>query len=98
MQEFEKKDFAKLLKHGALEGHRWMKNTDSTAVRVYDRNLSSFPVTVDFYGPYALVVDYADGGMSDDDRTVAIDLISRYMYVEHDRIIWKERKKREKRN
>ena len=38
-----------------------MKNTDSTAVRVYDRNLSSFPVTVDFYGPYALVVDYADG-------------------------------------
>lgn len=95
MQEFEKKDFAKLLKHGALEGHRWMKNTDSTAVRVYDRNLSSFPVTVDFYGPYALVVDYADGGMSDDDRTVAIDLISRYMYVEHDRIIWKERKKRE---
>ena len=93
--EFEKKDFSKLLKHGALEGHRWMKNTDSTAVRVYDRNLQAFPVTVDFYGPYALVVDYADGGMSDEDRTVAEDLISRFMYVEHDRIIWRSRKKRE---
>lgn len=95
MQEFEKKDFSKLLKHGALEGHRWMKNTDSTAVRVYDRNLPSFPLTVDFYGPYALVVDYSDGGMSEEDRVVAVDLISRFMYVEHDRIIWRERKKRE---
>ncbi len=95
MLEFEKKDFAKLLKHGALEGHRWMRNTDSTAVRVYDRNLASFPLTIDFYGPYALVVDYQDGGMGDDDRIVALDLISRYMYVEHERIIWKERKKRE---
>ena len=72
-----------------------MKNTDSTAVRVYDRNLQAFPLTIDFYGPYALVVDYADGGMSEDDKTVAIDLISRFMYVEHSRIIWRERKKRE---
>lgn len=95
MQEFEKKDFSKLLKHGALEGHRWMRSTDSTAVRVYDRNLPAFPISVDFYGPYAFVVDYADGGMSDEDRTVAIDLISRFMYVEHDRIIWRVRKKRE---
>lgn len=95
MQEFEKKDFSKLIKHGALEGHRWMKNTDSTAVRVYDRNLQAFPLTIDFYGPYALVVDYTDGGMSEDDKTVAIDLISRFMYVEHSRIIWRERKKRE---
>ena len=95
MQEFEKKDFSKLLKHGALEGHRWMQNTESTVVRVYDRNLPAFPLTVDLYGSYALVVDYSDGGMSDDDKTVAIDLIVRYMYVEHDRIIWKSRKKRE---
>ena len=95
IEDFEKKDFSKLLKHGALEGHRWMKNTDSTAVRVYDRNLQAFPVTVDFYGPYALVVDYSEGGMSEEDRTVAIDLISRYMYVEHSRIIWRSRKKRE---
>ena len=93
MDEFEKKDFSKILKHNALEGHRWMKNTGSTAVRVYDRNLQAFPVTVELYGPYARAVDY--GGMSDDDRAVAVDLISRFLYVEHDKIIWKERKKRE---
>ena len=95
MQEFEKKDFSKLLKHGALEGHRWMKNTDSTCVRVYDRNLQSFPLTIDFYGPYALVTDYSNDGFTDEDRTVTEDLISRFLYVENSRIIWKARKKRE---
>ena len=95
IEDFEKKDFSKLLKHGALEGHRWIKNTDSTAVRVYDRNLHSFPLTIDFYGPYALVVDYSDGGMAEEDKVIATDLISRFMYVEHSRIIWRERKKRE---
>ena len=32
MDEYEKKDFAKLLKHGALEAHRWMNNTDSASI------------------------------------------------------------------
>ena len=95
MEEFEKKDFSKILKHNALEGRRWMNSTSSDAVRVYDRNLLSFPITVDLYGPYARAVDYSDGGMSEDDRTVAIDLISRFLYVERDKVIWKERKKRE---
>ena len=95
MQEFEKKDFSKLLKHGALEGHRWMKSTDSTCVRVYDRNLQAFPVTIDFYGAYALVTDYSNDGFTDEDKTVTEDLISRFLYVENSRIIWKERKKRE---
>ena len=71
MDEYEKKDFAKLLKHGALEAHRWMNNTDSTAVRIYDRNLQAFPLTIDFYGQYVLVVDYSDGGMEGDDRIAA---------------------------
>ena len=95
MEEFEKKDFSKILKHNALEGRRWMNSTSSDAVRVYDRNLPSFPITVDLYGPYARAVDYSDGGMPEDDRTVAIDLISRFLYVERDKVIWKERKKRE---
>ena len=95
MQEFEKKDFAKILKKNALDGHRWMKSTDSSAVRVYDRNLGAFPVTVDLYSGYARVVDYSDGGMSDDDITVMMDLISRFLYVEKSRIVYLERKKRE---
>ena len=95
MQEFEKKDFAKILKKNALDGHRWMKSTDSSAVRVYDRNLGAFPVTIDLYSGYARVVDYSDGGMSDDDITVMMDLISRFLYVEKSRIVYLERKKRE---
>ena len=95
MDEYEKKDFAKLLKHGALEAHRWMNNTDSTAVRIYDRNLQAFPLTIDFYGQYVLVVDYSDGGMEGDDRIAAEDIISRYVYVEQSRIVWRSRKKRE---
>ena len=95
MDEYEKKDFAKLLKHGALEAHRWMNNTDSTAVRIYDRNLQAFPLTIDFYGQYVLVVDYSDGGMEGDDRIAAEDIISRYVYVEQSRIVWRPRKKRE---
>ena len=95
MEEFEKKDFSKILKHNALEGHRWMKNTDSSAVRVYDRNLQAFPLTIELYGNYARVVDYSDGGMGDEDRAVALDIISRFLYVEHERIIYRTRKKRE---
>ena len=95
MQEFEKKDFAKILKKNALEAHRWMKETDSTAARVYDRNIEAFPVTVELYGSYARIVDYADGGMADDDVTVMKDLVSRFLYIEHDRIVYVTRRKRE---
>ena len=95
MQEFEKKDFAKILKRNALEGHRWMNSTDSSAVRVYDRNLGAFPVTIDLYSGYARVVDYSDGGMAEDELTVMLDLITRFLYVEKSRIIYVERRKRE---
>ena len=95
MQEYEKKDFAKILKKNALEGHRWMKSSDSSAVRVYDRNLAAFPVTIDLYSGYARVVDYSDGGMDEDDVTVMMDLITRFLYVEKSRIIYTERRKRE---
>ena len=65
MEDFEKKDFSKILKHNALEGRRWMNSTASDAVRVYDRNLPAFPITIELYGSYARAVDYSDGGMSD---------------------------------
>ena len=95
MQEFEKKDFAKILKKNALDGHRWMKSTDSSAVRVYDRNLGAFPVTIDLYSGYARVVDYSEAGLDEDAREEAEDLISRFLYTERSRIIWRFRKKRE---
>ncbi len=95
MQEFEKKDFSKILKRNALDCRRWMNETDSTVCRVYDRNLESFPVTVELYGPYARIVDYADGGMDDDSVVITKDLVSRFLYVEHDKVIYTARKKRE---
>ena len=39
MEEYVKKDFARLLKNGALEAHRWMNQSDSEVSRIYDRNL-----------------------------------------------------------
>ena len=95
LEEFEKKDFQKILKHNALEAHRWMKETDSSAVRVYDRNLGAFPVTVELYNEYARIVDYSVPPMADDDVTVMKDIVSRFLYIEHDRILYLARKKRE---
>ena len=95
MQEIDKKDFCKILKKNALDAHRWMKETDSTVSRVYDRNMGAFPVTVELYGQYARIVDYADGGMSDEDVIVMKDIVSRFLYIENDKIIYVQRKKRE---
>ncbi len=95
MLEIDKKDFSKILKKNALDAHRWMKETESTVSRVYDRNMEAFPVTVELFGQYARIVDYADGGMSDDDVIVMKDLVSRFLYIENDKIIYVQRKKRE---
>lgn len=95
MEEFEKKDFEKILKRNALEAKRWMKATDSDAARVYDRNLEAFPVTVELYGNYARIVDYSDEGLSEEEAVAIKDIVSRYLYVQMDRIILTSRKKRE---
>ncbi len=95
MNEYEKKDFGKLLKSGALEGRRWMRATDSEAVRIYDRQLAAFPVTVELFGKCAKVVDYSEEGMSDEDVTITRDIVNRMAYIEGDRIYFQRRKKRE---
>lgn len=95
IKEYVKKDFVRLVKAGALEGRRWMKATDSSAVRIYDRNLAELPVTVELFGRWAKIVDYADGGLSDEDREAVIDLVNRMVYVERDMIVYQLRRKRE---
>ena len=92
MNEFDKKDFGKILKHQALDARRWMKLTDSTVARVYDRNLEAIPVTVELYGPYARIVDFSDEGFSDDEITEIKDIVSRFLYIEASKVIFKERK------
>ena len=93
-EDYEMKDFAKLLKHGALEGRRWMRSSDSEAVRIYDRNLEAFPVTVELYGKWAKIVDYSVDGLDDKMRECTIDLVNRMAYIERERIVFQHRRKR----
>ena len=95
MEEYLKKDFGKILKAQGLEARRWMKNTDSDVCRVYDRSLEGLELTVDLYGPYARIMDYSLDPRKDDEITEIIDIVSRFLYVEREKVIWKERKKRE---
>ena len=94
MQEFLRKDFSKILKHNGLEARRLMRESDSTVARVYDRNLEGLDVTVELYGPYARIVDYGDESLCDDDRIEVIDLVRRFLYIESDKVIFRERRKR----
>ncbi len=93
MKEYLKKDFAKILKRNALEAHRMMKNTSSTACRVYDRNIEELPVTVELYGKYARIVDFSD--VENEDKDEIMDIASRYLYIEKSNVIYRSCKKRE---
>ena len=95
MQEFLRKDFAKILKHNGLEARRYMKETDSTAMRIYDRSFEGLDITVDLYGSYARILDYGENLLSDEDRLEVLDIVNRFLYVEKDKIIYKARKKRQ---
>ena len=95
MEEYLKKDFGKILKAQGLEARRWMKNTDSDVCRVYDRSLEGLELTVEVYGTYARIMDYRDDGRSEEEITEIMDIASRFLYIERDKVIWKERKKRE---
>ncbi len=95
MEDYLKKDFGKILKSSGLEARRWMKNTDSSTSRVYDRNLEELPLTVDLYGEYARVVDFSPEGLSDEERADVEDIISRFLYVEKSKVIYACRRKRE---
>ena len=94
MEEYVKKDFAKILKANALEARRWMNLSDSDCARIYDRNIENLPITVELYGKYAKIVAY-DENLSDVTREEAIDIVSRMVYVERDKIVFQNRKKRE---
>ena len=94
MEEYVKKDFAKILKANALEARRWMNQSDSDVARIYDRNIESLQLTVELYGKYAKIVNY-DENLSDENCEEAIDIVSRMVYVEREKIIFQDSKKRE---
>ena len=92
--DYNEKDFGKILKGNALKMRRLMLKDDTDCMRVYDRNLEAFPVTVDLYGKYARITDYSLDGMEDKTREVCCDIASRMLYVQKDHVIFYHRIKR----
>jgi len=94
MDEHVRKDFGKLLKRNALQTRRIMKAQDTDVMRVYDQNLSELPVTVDLYGAYARITDYSDGHLDPEDVATLCDIASRMLYVEPEKVVFHQRRKR----
>ena len=92
--DYTEKDFSKILKSNALKMRRMMLKSGTTCMRVYDRNLERFPVTVDLYGPYARVTDYSEEGLEEEEERICCDIVSRMLYIQADRVIFHRRPKR----
>ena len=92
--DYTEKDFGKILKGNALKMRRLMLKSGTTCMRVYDRNLERFPVTVDLYGPYARVTDYSEDGLDEETERICCDIVSRMLYVQADHVVYHRRPKR----
>ncbi len=94
--EYFEKDFGKILKNNAQNMRHNLLPEGTNCFRVYDRNLSQFPVTVDVYGKYAKVTDYGEAEPSTDEmRATCLDICSRMLYLEPGNIVYSYRAKRE---
>ena len=92
--DYTEKDFGKILKGNALKMRRLMLKSGTTCMRVYDRNLERFFVTVDLYGPYARITDFSEEGLDDETERVCCDIVSRMLYVQADHVVFHRRPKR----
>jgi 23S rRNA (guanine2445-N2)-methyltransferase / 23S rRNA (guanine2069-N7)-methyltransferase len=98
MDEFLTKDFGKLLKRNALSVRRQINNKNTNVMRVYDLNIEQLPVTVDLYGNWVRLTDYSDGSLNDDDIAQLLDITSRMLYIESEKVVYHKREKREEKN
>src|SRR5690554_1291041 len=92
--DYQAKDFGKLLKNNALAMRRLLQPTDTNCMRVYDRNMEAFPVTVDLWAEWVRVTDYSEEGLGDDEQELIIDLASRMLYVPSEQVVYHHRQKR----
>ena len=88
------KDFGKILKNNAQTLRHELLAQGTDCFRVYDRNLSRYPVTVDLYGRYAKVTDFGDRPMADDVRATCLDICSRMLYLDAQNVIYAYRARR----
>ncbi len=98
MEEFLTKDFGKLLKRNALSVRRQINDKNTNVMRVYDLNIEQLPITVDLYGNWARLTDYSDGSLNEDDIVQLLDITSRMLYIESDKVVYHKREKREEKN
>ena len=93
MDNYTAKDFGKLLKRNALQMRRIMLQSNTDVMRIYDRNLSELPITVDLYGSYARITDYCEPALSDEEVDSVCDIVSRMLYIEPERVVYHHREK-----
>ena len=92
--DYMDKDFGKILKNNAQALRHDLLEKGTDCFRVYDRNLSRYPVTVDLYGRYAKVTDYGKDPMSDEVRESCLDICARMLYLDAPNVVYAFRAKR----
>ena len=92
--DYMDKDFGKILKNNAQTLRHDLLEKGTDCFRVYDRNLSRYPVTVDLYGRYAKVTDYGKEPMSDEVRENCLDICARMLYLDAANVVYAFRAKR----
>jgi len=92
--DYMDKDFGKILKNNAQTLRHDLLEKGTDCFRVYDRNLSRYPVTVDLYGRYAKVTDYGKDPMSDEVRESCLDICARMLYLDVPNVVYAFRAKR----
>ena len=89
------KDFGKLLKHNHMAMRQHFTPLGTNVYRVYDKNINTLPVTVDFYGSYVYILDYReDFDLNSPLEEEIVDIASRMLYVKKDQVFYKNRKTR----
>ena len=92
--DYMDKDFGKILKNNAQTLRHDLLEKGTDCFRVYDRNLSRYPVTVDLYGRYAKVTDYGKDPMADEVRESCLDICARMLYLDATNVVYAFRAKR----
>ena len=92
--DYMDKDFGKILKNNAQTLRHDLLEKGTECFRVYDRNLSRYPVTVDLYGRYAKVTDYGKEPMTDEVRESCLDICARMLYLDAENVVYAFRAKR----
>ena len=90
---YDEKDFGKLLKKNALAVRRLVLQEETECMRVYDRNLEAFPVSVDLYGKYARITDYSLDGLDEETVNICCDIVRRMCYVQGENVVFHRRSK-----